>query len=136
MKRIGCLILALGLLLLCACGKQAAVVYNAGSSELYSEQQVRAAMEKAERSFEKSLGNRGCVLLSVSYEEEDTLREITGRTGNKYGDKDVVVVSIDFYVGEEYGLGPLMPGQTYTNYKYTMTRNFFGQWVIQDGGYA
>lgn len=130
------LILALLLIFLCACGEQAAVVYDMGPSELYSQRQVRAAMEKAERSFEMGLGSQGCVLLGVSYDEENTLREITGRMGNQYGDKDVIVVTIDFRVNEEGGPITLEPGQTYTNYKYTMTRNFFGQWVVENAGYA
>lgn len=122
-------------LLLCACGGESAVVYKIDDSQLFTEKEIRAAMDEVKSQFDQNLGKQGCVLLSLSYEEEATQKEMK-LSGGKYEGQEIIVVVSDFYVGEEYGLGPLTPGQTYKNYTWILTRNLLGQWTVQDGGYA
>lgn len=130
-KRIGCLILALGLLFLCACGGNVDV--KIGDSELYSRDEIMDAVDVVIAEFEDS---EDFTLLRVKYDESYTLRETEYRQKH-YGEETVIVLLADIYVGlDAMAVGAFYPGRTSTDYQFILTRNNFGRWVIQDRGYA
>lgn len=135
MKRVVIFVLLLAFLL-CACGRNG-VPREIEDSSLFREREIQAAMDVVERKFKGGLGAQGCTILSLSYEEEVTERERKNeKRDDRYPGRDLIVILIDFHVDEKGGHVTLEPGQVYTNYKCTLTRNFFGQWVARESGYA
>ena len=135
MKRIGCLSLALGLLLLCACGgKTGDAQVRVGSSELYSREELLKAADAVMDDFQKGFDD--CKLLRLEYSESHTLREAEYRKSH-YGEEAVAVFLADFYVGmDAMAVGALIPGRTCTNYQFILSRNDRGEWEVRDRGYA
>lgn len=134
-KRIGCLILALGLLFLCACGgKTGDAQVKVDSSELYSREELLKAADAVMDDFQKGFDD--CKLLRLEYSESHTLREAKYREKH-YGEEEVVVFLADFYVGmDAMAVGALIPGRTCSNYQFILSRNARGEWVVQDKGYG
>lgn len=120
--------------LLCGCG-QSAVPREAEDSQLFTQREIRAAMDAAERLFERQFGRHDCTLLSMSYDENVTEREQKSSSSRK--EDDVIVILVDFHTGEGYDLpGALSPGQTYKNYHIVLSRGFFGTWLTRGSGFA
>ena len=131
MKRILCLLFAVLLLTLCACGgKTGDARVTVGESSLYGREDLLDAADAVLDDFEK--GFEHCSLLRVEYSESHTLRE-----RGRYGDEDVVVFLADFHVGlRALAVGPLIPGQNCSNYQFILVRDHWGGWKVQDKGYG
>lgn len=132
MKRQVILIVLILSVLLTACG--GGDVSTTGrqirESERYSKSEIADAMDVVEEHFKKHFD--GCKLHTIVYDEEATARK-TELAMEQYGENTIVLLT-DFYV-EDAGDGSLNPGQTYTDYEWTLVKTFFG-WELKDGGYA
>lgn len=132
MKRFWLLLLAFVLVFLCACGVAEPAVML-GGSELYTEKEIRAAIDVVVDHLEDS---EDLTLLRVKYDEAYTLREIKYRK-EYYGQETVIVLLTDIYAGlDAMAVGPFYPGHTCTDYQFILTRDKLGRWNIQDSGYA
>ncbi len=132
MKRIAFLVLAFAFVFLCACGA-AGPAMNLGESDLYSEKEIRAAVNVVIDRFEDS---KDLTLLRVKYDESYTLREMKYRKEH-YGEETVIVLLTDIYVNlDAMAVGPFYPGQTSKDYQFVLTQDKLGRWNIQDSGYA
>ena len=132
MKRMLCLILALGFLLLSACGAVDPTV-TLGESELYTKTEIMNAVDVVKAEFRES---EDLTLLRIKYDESYTLREMKYRKEH-YGEETVIVLLADINVGlDAFAAGSFLPGHTSTDYQFILTPNRFGRWTIQDRGYA
>ena len=120
---------------LSACGgKTEDVKVTVGESSLYGRGDLLDAADAVMDDFKKGFDH--CKLLRVEYSEGHTLRESEHRREH-YGDADVVVFVADFYVGfKALAVGPLIPGQTCSNYQFIGVRDNRGEWVVRDKGYG
>lgn len=121
--------------LLCGCtgGNTKHVQLTIGESEIYSEAQIRRAMSTVVRTFQK--GYKGCTLLELVYDEEDTIRQAMD-WAEHYEVKRAIVLTSAFAVDETGGEGNLEPNSTYQNYQWVLTPGWFGVWKLQNQGYA
>lgn len=132
MKRFWLLLLAFVLVFLCACGAAEPVV-TLGGSELYTEKEIRAAIDVV-ADYVGDWEDR--TLLRVKYDEDYTLREMKYRREH-YGEETVIVLLADIHAGlGAMAVGPFYPGQTCTDYQFILTMDHRGHWNIQDMGYG
>ena len=130
MKRVLSVVPLLALLL-CGCGSASV---NVGRSELYSQEELQAAVDVVLADFEQHESSRR--LIRLEYDEELTLREAEYRAEH-YGEEAVIVLVTDFYVKRSaVAVGALVPGSTCTDYQWILTRDPDGQWVVRDKGYG
>ena len=96
MKRAGWLILTLLMLFLCACGgKVDDAELTIGTSFLYSEKEIRSAMDVVMDQFER--GFESCKLLTLSYDEESSVKE-ADHWAEQYEADEAIVLESSFYV--------------------------------------
>lgn len=136
MRKFVLLLLSVAMLFsLCACGgKTGDAKVTVGESSLYGREDLLDAADAVMDDFKKGFDH--CKLLRVEYSEAHTLRESEHRREH-YGDADVMVFLADFYVGfKALAVGPLIPGQTCSNYQFILTRDNRGEWVVRDKGYG
>ena len=131
MKKYMTMMLALVLLLTaCGGGDVSETGRRIGTCEQYSKAQIADAMDVVEAHFKKNFD--GCKLIGLEYDEEKTADKAAGET-ERNGEQTIILLS-SFYV-EDAGDGSLNPGQTYTDYEWTLVKTFFC-WKLKDGGYA
>lgn len=136
MKRMQIILLVLTLtVLLCTCSK--GDVYSAqqvvGPSSVYTEQEIRSAMQPVKRYFAREFN--GCTLLFLTYNEEKTLESAKAWAEN-YGADEAIVLLSDFYVDSRGGDGSLNPNSTYKNYQWILTRSGSEKWQLRTWGYG
>lgn len=133
MKRIGCLVLALGLLLLCACGgKVSGVKLDVGETEMYSEAEIRAAMYVVVDFFEKEMDD--CTLNKLSYNEKFSA-DAALEWAKQYNADQAVVIYSDFDTDPEKFYPALEAGANYS-WRWILTRSGNGDWELQTWGYG
>lgn len=134
MKKIKVLlsvVLCLVLLTACGGGDVRNVKRETGTSERYSDAQIRSAMNEVLDFFEKEFD--GCTMTQIRYDEEK-FAERQKMAAEKYG-AEVIILLTDFDVDDSGGDGSLNPNSTYRNYQWTLTRTLFG-WELQGWGYG
>jgi len=115
-------------LLLCGCGSAAVRIEP---SDLYAQEELQAAANVVLDVFEQGFNNS--MLIRLEYDETLTRQE----AGCRGAEETVVVLVTDFYVKRgAVAVGPMYPGRTCTDYKWILTRDADGQWVIRDKGYG
>lgn len=133
MKRMLSLILLLALLL-CGCGRnESSVEYNIGPSQLYGEGEIRAAMDAVVAAYKKE--NADFTLLSLSYEDEEFFSRIAEKEAEYYGADEAIVLRSTIHTHEDI-VGSMSPNQTYTDFRWTLTRSGNGGWELQSAGFA
>lgn len=100
-------------------------------SSLYSEEDIHSAMDIAIEAF--SNGFKGCKLLSIAYDEAETLAEIE-RQRERYGEIKFLILVSELYAGDE-AEGAFEPGTTYGGWKWIF-RNDGDSWLLVSWGYA
>lgn len=100
-------------------------------STLYTGKDIEKAMDIAIKAF--SEGFDGCKLLSVSYDEAETLAEMQRQRGRKESVKLLVLVS-DFYAGKN-AEACFNPDTVYRDWKWILRDDGNG-WKMVNWGYA
>lgn len=102
-----------------------------GDSLVYTEEEVRDAMDVTEEYFRKYFV--GCKLLELTYDAKWRLQE--EEWAESYGVDQVIVLTSSFYVKPNGGDGSLNQDDTYTGWQWILARNGDGKWEHRDHGY-
>ena len=89
-------------------------------SMLYTDEEIQMGMDIAIQAF--SEGFDGCKLLTIAYDEEETLAE-TQRRGEEDGERKILVLVSSFFAGKN-AEACFNPNMVYTGWK----------WILQDSG--
>ena len=100
-------------------------------STLYTQEEIDAAMDIAIKTF--SQGFEGCKLLTVAYDEEETLAEIQ-RQRERHGELKLMVLVSSFHAGEN-AEGGFERNMTYSGWKWILQYGDEG-WKMINWGYA
>lgn len=120
-------------LFFCGCGGNVRSVNRiVGESEVYSESEIKSAMNVVIGKFRSDFD--GCTLLELAYDEERTLQEMErnaedGETG------DVMVLISSFKVGDKSD-GSWSPNMTYDGWSWELTRSGLGGWKLTNYGFG
>ena len=127
MKRFLSLFLAAVLLLaLAACGGNVKDVQTkAVASEMYTQNDIDAAIDVIKKDFSRSW--KGCTLTEISYAGDDVSREHQDWADRNNAD-EVLVLTSTFDVDESGASPSLNPGQTYTRWMWILVRTNGGTW--------
>ena len=98
---------------------------------LYTQNDIQTAMDIVEKEFQK--GFEGCKLLTITYDEEETQKEIE-RQWERYGELKLLILVSDFYAGEK-AEGGFERDMTYTGWKWIFRDDGDG-WRLINWGYA
>lgn len=115
----------------CAGGDISRVDRVVGESEVYSELEIKRAMNRVIGFFAAEF--EGCTLTELRYDEEEV-----GERQRQWAEDDgseAIILFATFDVDASGGDGSLEPNRTYTRYKWLLTKTMFG-WEIRDWGYA
>lgn len=130
MKKLIVILIVLSTLLM-GCGKVSGVEIMLGESELYSENELRQAVDLVLRQFQK--GFEGCKLLNIRYDEDESLKWADG-WAEQYDAKEAIVLYSDFLViGNR---NPTLNGNSkYENWGWILVRSG-GSWELKTWGYG
>lgn len=132
MKRMTALILCV--LLLAGCGGNIRHVMPAiGPSELFTDDEIEAAMDVVLAYFQKEF--EGCTLTELQYDEAAVRDEMVA-WAIEYGENQAIVLISSFDVDHTGGNGSLNPGETYRNWKWILTRSGGEGWELRTWGYG
>lgn len=144
-KRISALFICIILILsLCACGDVSRVQVIDVPSQLYTQEDIRAAIEVIKSDFAKDWDH--CSLLSIQYAGDELMTERYDGGRNEFeiwtelydADEAIILIS-DFYVSPaaEYDFeNTLAVDTTYENWKWILVRDKGGTWRHVDHGYG
>lgn len=147
MKRIRRYIIAAALLcvlLLAGCGggNVANAVINYGESGIYSQEDVKAAVQVVKTSFAESFD--GCELYSIAYTSDDCnspenvawMNELAEGQGMDAVFTQCIILKSDFHSPKdpEKALS-LNVDQDYTGFEWCLTRTDGGKWTLMTCGY-
>lgn len=113
-------------------GNVSKVMRTIGESSVYSQQEIRDAMDVTETYFRKNF--EGCKLLELTYDAKHRLEEIEWE--ETYGVDQVILLTSNFYVKPNGGDGSLNQDDTYHGWKWILARNDQGKWEHRDHGYG
>ena len=132
-KRIVSFILcAVMLLTLCACGDVSSAATHEVESELYTQSDIKSAINVTKRQFRRSWN--GCTLTEIYY-AGDEVSEDHQKWADRNGLDEVIVLISSFDVDSSGGDGSLNPDSTYKNWMWILGRSEGGQWQPLDHGY-
>ena len=132
MKRYICMMLFVVLLLTaCSAGEVKGVNITVGQSEIYSERQIRSAMDKVCGHFEKNFDD--CVLTDLWYDEAVSQKEADKRA-EQYDAEEAIILLSNFNTGSGADAS-LNPNDTYQKWSWILVRRWYG-WELVDWGYA
>lgn len=104
-------------------------------SDIYSEDDINEAIEVIEDYFVKNFN--GCSLKKIAYAgDEITKLESQYQSEHSDSNKDVIVLTSDFYVYPKCGDRSLNTDSTYTGWKWILVRMPNGKWEHKDHGYG
>lgn len=140
MRKIALVFAAVLLLALTACGKEkeaskgdvSVVDLEPGTSDLYSQEDIYAAMSEVTEHFAEEFN--GCMLTNLVYDETYSLQRAE-EWAKQYGDDEAIILLSSFDVSERGGDGSLEPGQTYRDWQWVLTRDEGEDWELQTWGY-
>ncbi len=134
MKKTAAVLLCIVLsVVLCSCGGNIRnVKITEVSSELYSQEDIDAAIKVIEQLFSKDWS--GCTLTKISYASDQTSRDYQAWADRNNADEAIVLIS-SFDVDSSGGDGPLNPNSTYDGWMWILVRSDGGEWRHVDHGY-
>lgn len=134
MKRIFSIFLIFSLLLsLTSCGGVtffSNVVYS--ESDLYTDEEIAAAMDVVTSNFEKNW--KFCTLLEISYIGDGRLADYQDWADRNNAD-DVIVFLSDFYISFFANNPTMNNGSEYEGWNWILVRTNGGEWQLVDWGY-
>ena len=101
-------------------------------SELYSEEEVQAAISEAARYFRDNF--EGCTLTMMTYAGDETTRA-HAEWAERHDADEAIVLTSSFDVDSSGGDGSLNPDSTYNGWIWIMVRDEGGSWEHADHGY-
>lgn len=133
-KRVlAAMLLAASLMLFAGCGGNVRHVnVEPWESELYTEQEVNAAVSCVKSYFKKEFS--GCTLTSITYAGDEKTEEERQYAQMPDGE-DVIVLTSSFDVDSSGGDGSLEPNSTYRKFLWILKRTNGGPWEHTDHGY-
>ena len=111
-------------------GNNAVSVSVSTSDLLYTQQDVNAAVETAQKSFRREF--RGCVLDGISYDEDLNI-ERAAELAQQYPGEETIVLRASFRTFGRVS-GKLAPNTCYRDVEWVLTRSADGQWTLRDWG--
>lgn len=144
-KRISALFICIVLILsLCACGDVSRVQVIDVPSQLYTQEDIRAAIEVIKSDFAKDWDH--CSLLSIQYAGDELMTERYDGGRNEFeiwtelydADEAIILIS-DFYVSPAAKYDPVNTFEvdtTYEYWKWILVRDKGGTWRHVDHGYG
>ncbi len=117
--------------LLCACGNTSEVKIIEVKSDIYTEDDINAAISIVLSDFKNNFDD--CELHRIQY-VGDKYKDKFIEWQNKYNMDEVIILKMDFY-SEKYGQGSLNPDCEYTDWGCILARNKGEDWVYKDGGF-
>lgn len=102
------------------------------TNPVYSEDEVKAAMDTVKRFFDQNM--KGCKLLSIDYDEDYSVVQAALESKN-YGDKDVIVLSSSFHTDKNGGDGSMAANTDYDGWNWILVKNDNGTWEVANYGY-
>ena len=136
MKKFGPLLVVLVLAILlsgCGRGDVSKVKILNRSSEIYTDWEIRNAVEVAVQYFKSEFDD--CALLEIGY-AGDEKGVASLEWAERYGVDQVIILVSSFAVGPEGGNGTLNPNDTYNNWQWVLGRNNGGKWKHLTHGYG
>ena len=134
MKKLMCLVCLFALLFTgCRGGDVSQVQMVTGQSEIFTQQEIEAAMEVAMDYFRREFD--GCTMTQIEY-NEDKSAGAAAEWARQYGAEEGIVLYSSFYVDASGGDGSLNPNSTYTKWQWVLTRDAGGEWVLRTWGYG
>ena len=134
MKKIVYIMLCI--LLVCslsACGGNVSKVNTHNvDSEIYSEEDINAAIDTIKKEFKKDW--KGCTLTEIYYAGDDSSKDHQDWANRNNAD-EVIVLQSSFDVDSSGGDGSLNPNSTYNGWNWILVRTNGGQWQHVDHGY-
>ncbi len=135
MRRFATTILCLAMLLsLCACGNVSKAETKTVESELYSQEDIEAAIKVIKRDFR--LNWRGCTLTSIYYAGDERTSSEIEYYGDKYSDRQLIVLLSSFDVAKRGADPSLSPGSSNDNWCWILVRKEGGMWHCINKGYG
>lgn len=134
MNKIICIMLCI-LLVFClsACGGDVSEVKTHNvESEIYSEDDIKAAIDTIKREFMSIW--KGCTLTEIYYAGDDYTKEYEDLV-DRYNVDEVIVLLSSFDVDSSGGDGSLNPNSTYSDWNWILVRTYGGKWQHVDHGY-
>lgn len=131
MRKLLALLLVVLLLSGCEYGNTDYVSLEPGESELYTEEEIRDAMDAVLKQFGKGFG--GCVMLKLWYDEQASLKEAED-WARQYDAKEAIVLHSNYWVDGSGRSPSLNPNSLYQNWMWILVRNG-GKWEVKDWGY-
>lgn len=134
MKKIVCLIGIFTMAIcFCSCGGNVKdTKTHEVASELYSQEEIRSAIDVIEREFKASWN--GCKLNEIYYAGDDISTDYQDWADRNNAD-DVIVLMSSFDVDSSGGDGSLNPNSTYDGWNWILVRTGGGKWKHVDHGY-
>ena len=133
-KQIAALLIAALVLALIGCGSALdGVEIVEVDSDIYSQKEIREAMEVAADYFKKDFG--GCTLTEIRYAGDETAKACEEWAQSRNADEAILLLS-SFEVGPSGGDGSLAPNSTYTDWQWVLVRDAGGKWRHIDHGYG
>ena len=145
-KRIVALFICIILILsLCYCGDVSRVQVIDVPSQLYTQEDIRAAIEVIKSDFAQGWDH--CTLLNIRYAGDEFMTEpYSNGSGSEfetwsklYDADEAIILYSDFYVSpaaENDFENTLAVDTTYENWKWELVRDKGGQWRHVDHGYC
>ena len=134
MKKLICLVCLFALLLTgCRGGDVSQVQMVTGQSEIFTQREIKEAMEVAMNYFRKEFD--GCTMTKIEYIEEKSAAA-SAEWARQYGAEEGIVLYSSFHVDASGGDGSLNPNSTYSNWQWVLTRDAGGEWVLRTWGYG
>ena len=133
MKKIICAALCILIVFsLNACGGNVNEVNTHNvKSEMYSEEDIRTAVDTIKKEFK---GWAGCTLTEIYYAGDDYSKAYQDWADRNNADEVIVLLS-SFDVDSSGGNGSLNPNSTYTDWNWILVRTNGGKWQHVDHGY-
>ena len=100
------------------------------SDLLYSQKDVDAAVETAQKSFRREF--RGCTLEQISYDEDLNIAR-AAELARQYPADEAIILCATFRTSGRVS-GKLLPSTSYRDVEWILTRNAGGQWTVREWG--
>ena len=130
-KAIAILLLFACLMSFPACGSRSVKIVD-HSSEIYSDEDIDAAMKVVMQAFDES--SELWYLLELSYIGDDRMEDYQDYTEREEADEVIVLLS-DFYISIFSDSLVMNTGSKYEGYNWILVRNEGTDWRIVDRGY-
>jgi hypothetical protein len=136
MKRIVSVLVCMAMLFgLSACGDNTTnVKTHEVASEVYSQEDIDAAIETITKEFDEEWTKKGCTLTEIYYAGDEVSSE-SQSWAERHDADEVIVLLSSFDVDDSGRDGSFEANTTYADWNWILVRTNGGQWKHVDHGY-